>query len=288
MNTQSALHERLLKLFPVKYIKDRFDISGGDQKSAIAEIIQGFTLSSIKKVCFEEMDRTKQHIKIFNLQGRFRPGTFLAAEFPYEVVSTEIKGRNFIIHASPTVEYSVLLLYPNEEISVKFFQPLKVTVTPSKVIIQITILEKKIDSYFPDRKVVELSKSNKEDEVIESIVNYFFGEGCPLSICDINKGVKALLDLGVIDCTSVKFKKNRSTSTENMDENHTVKNSYPDVYAQMMAAPLKKTAVKYLSTDGDLLKHFATDPSGGEITIPLYPEDEKQIGNVINKILQNN
>jgi len=144
-----------------------------------------------------------------------------------------------------------------------------------------------MSSHFADnRAVVKVDKVNDESIVIETINQHF--NGLMPSVCDLNRGIKHLWDDDIVDSKYAKWKKNRSTTTETMDENYTLKNQYPVIYQDLINSPLRKMIFKYLPDDEQLPDHFTIDPGNGQISIPLYPNNENQNKNVVTEIISNN
>ncbi|WP_239786172.1 hypothetical protein, partial [Tenacibaculum finnmarkense] len=168
-----------------------------------------------------------------------------------------------------------------------FKQPFVILINKSHIVFYATILEKNMNAQVDKRRsVLKVEKKNDEDVVIESICKYFrsFSPYC----CDLNKGIKFLWNNDVIDSKYASWKKSKSTTTETMDEDYTLKSQYPDAFKDLMNSPLKKTVFKYLLKDEDFPDHFTIEPSVGKISFPLYPKNEKQSKNVVTKIISNN
>lgn len=192
MNERNDLHYRLLKLFPVKFIKSLFDMETQSQDEMIDSIIEGYTPDSIFELALDNINHTKQHIRIYKLDSNFNPNNFDSDDFPLHIYYTSRVGGQFVIYCCPRVRYSVGLLNPYEEQEIVFFQPVKITLRRDILIIQSTILEKKLDSYFEgNRRVVELGKTGGEEDFIDEILS-FFRETHDVDVCDLNRGVKHL------------------------------------------------------------------------------------------------
>lgn len=104
----------------------------------------------------------------------------------------------------------------------------------------------------------------------------------------MNKGAKQIWDDGVVDCKYVKYKKSHSVTTEQMDEEFTLKTKYPNVYNEIVQTPLNRTIFKKMNQNDDICTHFTLDPTKGFLTFSIYPENLNQIQNVITKILSSN
>jgi hypothetical protein len=286
MNSERSILKRLLKLYPVKTIKDEFN-STSSGEALYDEVVNTINPNLIRGFAYTNVNNTKQHIYIYYLDKVFNPTTFNAVSFPYTILrqTAIIDGIQLII--SPIVEFRVILTNPFEENIMNFHQPYIITIKNRHLTFQATILEKNMATYFEDgRKVINVEKINDETVAIQHIID-FFNHYNPIP-CDLNRGIKHLWHIDRIDSRYVKWKKNRSTTTESMDENYTLKSQYPNVYAELITNPLNKTIFKYLPEDETLPDHFTVDPTKGEISVPLYSKNVNQIPNAINEILSNN
>ncbi|HCT29454.1 MAG TPA: hypothetical protein DIW31_01680 [Bacteroidales bacterium] len=286
MNTSQDLLKRLIKLFPVKVLKEEFNLTSTSD-SLYDEIIQNINESLIKDFVYSNINLTKQHIYIYDIDKTFNINSFKRESFPFPVIKSSSAANELTIVISPIVDFSVVLSNPYEETNIQFHQPFIIRLKEKKLIIQSTILEKKIGAYFEsNRKVLDVVKVNDELESILKVMGYFLDYS--FNICDLNKGVKHMWEKDTIDSKYVKWKKNRSTTTESMDEDYTLKSQYPDVYKSLMKSPLNKTIFKYLLNDELLPEHFTIDPSNGELSVPIFPKNQNQIRNVIDGILSQN
>jgi hypothetical protein len=156
------------------------------------------------------------------------------------------------------------------------------------VVIRITILDRYI-KYFGNANVVNLGQEFSESNIRDVIVKSLFANNLNPLPLDITKGIKELLKKDLIDATNVKFKKDKSTSTEVLDEEYTLKRVMPDVYNDMMGRPLEKTVFKFLGNDDDQFpNHFRVEPQKGEISFSLYATDTDAHTAAIRLILENN
>lgn len=281
LNTKRQLLSRLVGLFPVKVIKEHF-------KADVKEVAATLPEKDVIGYCFASLSHTKQHIYIYDLNKKFNPNTFKQAEFPLEILSSKSDAVSHTFTCNKIVSFNVILKNPYSESNIKFYQPITVKLTSKHLIIQATILEKSIASYYPDQTVIDSKREVSEQETVDEIRKFFENSSYVVSYCDLNKGIKSMWDADLIDSRAVKYKKNKSTSTESMDEGHTVKKVYPDVYKELMKHPLNKTLFFYLKEDEFLVDHFTADPSWGMLSIALFPKNPNQINNVIEKILSSN
>jgi len=286
--SEFLLLNRLLRLYPVKALRDEFQITGSSQADLIDEVLANNTASGITKFCFDSFNYTKQHVYIFDLDKSFTAHTFNDADFPYDVKQKAVTQNGGItFYCLPEIVYKVVLQDPYESGIITFYQPLKVTVEKKTLIIQFTILEKNPNSYFESGRYIH-GKRLLDEATLKNNILIYFQKNYYTTVCDINRGVKHLWQSDEIDSKYVKFKKDKSTTTETMDEDETYKKNYPTEYADMMNRPLGKTIIKYLMDDGNLCENFSVDPGKGEISFSRYPISVNQVENVINKILSNN
>jgi hypothetical protein len=288
MNSSIDLLSRLLKLYPVKLIKNFFNPESSNQAEIIPEIIGANTEKAIKDFACENHDSTKQHIFLFTLNNKFIKDNFVEGDFPFSIDTQLLTNNVYKFKLLPVIDFNVVILNPFEEATLKFYQPVTVCLNDKHLIIQTTIMEKNMDSYFPEaRRVVDVKKANSEEYIVEKILEYFSIQ-YTVTKNDLNRGIKDLWRNDVIDSKYAKWKKERSTTTEAMDEEYTLKEQYPEIYENLMLSPLGKTVFKYKLDDDLIIKHFTADPTKGWLSFATYPENQNQIDNVINKILSSN
>lgn len=287
MNSAPDLNKRLLKLYPVKVVKNYFNPEESVQSEMIPEIVNAQSAQAIKQFATDYHNYTKQHIYFFELSANFNRPNFNLNNFELSLEGETIVNGGYNFKFLPQAEYNVVLGGPTEETVLSFYQPMTVRVHGRKLIVYITILEKNLESYFGNRRVYEAKKANDDDYFVTLIVDYFknFYGVTPL---DLNRGIKKLWADDVIDSKYAKWKKSHSTTTENMDEEFTLKQKYPPLYEEITKAPINRTIFKNISGHSDINSHFSIDPSKGLLTISIYPEDLDQTNNVINKILAGN
>lgn len=287
MNSHSDLYKRLLKLYPVKVVKDVFNPQGSTQTEIIPEVVAAQTPAAIRQFANDNHNYTKQHIFLYKLNTSFKRPGFNFNGIPFDPESEIIEDGGYVFKFLPTVNYDVTLGGPYEETQIEFYQPTTLIIRGDKVIIHSTIMEKNLESYFGGRKVYEAKKTDGEDYfvslLIQNIETFYQVEAL-----DFNKGIKALWHNDDIDSKYAKWKKSHSTSTENMDEEFTLKEKYPELYAELVKAPLSRTIFRNKTGLEEINSHFSADPTKGTVTISIYPDDLEQTKNVINKILASN
>ncbi|TBO36376.1 hypothetical protein [Pedobacter kyonggii] len=287
MNSQSDLYKRLLKLYPVKIVKEVFDPEGTTQAEIIEEIPINQPALAIRQFAIENHNYTKQHVYLYKINAAFNRAGFNLNAVPFDAESEIIQDGGYVFSFLPTVDYDVTLGDPYAETSLGFYQPTTLTIKGTSVIIQSTIMEKNLESYFPGRKVYESKKIEGEDYFVSLLIanlETFY----QVEALDFNKGIKSLWHDDSVDSKYAKWKKSSSTATESMDEEYTLKEKYPDLYKELIKAPLGRTIFKNIKDTENINSHFSADPTKGTITISIYPDDLDQTKNVINKILSNN
>lgn len=289
MNTETDLVRRLLRTFPVKVIKEHFNIAGESQEEAINSIVQNNSSAAIKDFSFSHFNYSKQHIYVYQFGNRHQLAQIDQSQFPHQIVKQSITANKQLVFCLVKVTFKVIVNHGGSinEVDLKFYQPLQIEISSRYLLFRFSVLESKLTPYFPQRaNLYSPTKVVDEKSLIDQILTDF-ATSAPFK-ADLNKGVKALWDQDIIDSKEVKFKKPKSVSRETMDEDKLVKVEYPAVYAELMRSPLNKTIFKYLPDNDDLCNHFTCDPTNGEITVPLYSKDTAQIDNTINEILTKN
>lgn len=279
MNSQRDLLGRALELFPVKVVKDHF-------KMAFHEVLAKNTPEQVYNFVYNNLDYTKQHIFVFKIKKPFNSTKFNELEFPLTLISHSNTPNGQKLVCYRLIGYKSMLMDPIENVTLKFLQPITITFHGTMLYVQTTILEKSLKS-FGHRPILRSERDVTELDIINEL-RTFFTPYYDISICDINKGVKALWSSGIIDSRKVQWKKNLSTATETMDGEMTLREEYPDLYKELMKGPLNKTIFKYIKGDGEIMDHFTTNPSFGEINVVTYPKNPNQIKNVIDAIISGN
>ncbi|PRY10328.1 hypothetical protein CLV24_11456 [Pontibacter ummariensis] len=281
------LNRRLLKLFPVKLLKEEFQVTASTQPELIDTLVYGNTDHTLREFAFDKIDCTKQHVYIYTLNRAFDSGSFSARDFPIEVLRSVRTSNGWVLHCLPKITHNVVLIEPFETRTIDFYQPIKITLDGNRLILQFTILEKNLKAHFERNRCVYSKRMLEESAIKDEILNHF-GRNYQVDVCDMNRGVKYLWDNGLLDGKALKFKRAKSTATVTMDEEETYKEVYPEEYRETMKDPLHRTVLKYKVQDDELCDLFTIDPSKGEISFNKYPLTANQIQNVISKILANN
>lgn len=286
MNTERNLAKRLLKLYPVRVIKEYFNTELNSEE-LFDRLVDNNTFNVIKVFACSKLEATKRHIYIYDLSQAATIQNINLADFPYVIVDQSRLGDEISLTILPIVDFNTVLNNPFEEVGLQFYQPIKIVLSNTHLVFYVTILEKNIGSYVDSsRKVLNVEKVNEELNTLNQVCNHF--SHLNPQLCDINRGVKYLWINDIVDSKYAKWKKHRSTTTEAMDENYTLKSQYPEEFRSIINAPLNKTIFKYIVDDEELPEHFTIDPSVGQISVPIFPKHISQVQNVVREILSNN
>jgi hypothetical protein len=283
MNSERNLLKRLLKSYPVKVLKDVFDITGLSQNEVIEQILNSNAPPIIKNFAFNNFSYLRQHVYIYDING-VMPNNWVCenALFHSEnLISNNERDINLIF----TATYQVYSIGNAGLTDVLFYTPVKIKVYNNKMIVSINIQERDVTNLFPN-KCFLANKNMSDDEIILHII-----QNMPLTAhlakTDINRGIKQLWEEDFVDAAYVKFKKSRSTSTEVMDENFTLKVNMPSEYNRLLNEPLQKNVFKILAVD-NIISHFTTEPSVGKLSFTKFPENINSIPSLILLILSKN
>ncbi len=205
MNTNRELAKRLLKLYPVKIIKEHFN-SDLNSDELFDSIVGNNPFNSIKEFAYANLEHTKRHIYIYNIGQAATLQNIDLANFPYLIVNQSHINNEISLTILPIVDFNTVLNNPFEEVTMQFHQPIKIILNGTHLIFYITILEKNINSYFDiDRKVLNVEKGNEESETITQICHHL--NTFNPHTCDINRGVKHLWNNDIVDSKYAKWKK---------------------------------------------------------------------------------
>lgn len=283
MNNERNLLKRLLKAYPVRVLKDVFDITGLSQNEVIEEVLNSNSTMIIKNFAFTNFSHLRQHVYIYNITGVMDNNWICDNDVYHNQKNIAPKSRTINLLFKAT--YKVFNPQTTAIEDILFYTPVQIRIINTKLIISINIQERDATSFFQG-VVYSVSKDMLDDEIINYIVARM-SLTAALTRTDINKGIKQLWEENFIDAASVKFKKARSTSIEIMDEEFTLKTTMPDVYNSLLNAPLQKNIFKLLERD-DIISHFTTEPSIGRLSFTKFPETINSIPELIDLILKRN
>lgn len=286
MNTATDLRQRLLHLYPIKLVKDYFQLSGSAD-DVVNTVTTNKTPVAILQFAEHSFFHTKQDIYLLHLGKTYKPpGSY--ANFPLKVENAKNLGNSHIIFCTARVTYSVYLSSPTDKEDLVFLQPVMITIIRDVVIIQFTKLKKNEKTYYPVHRLPKVERiANNEKDLLQEMITYF-SSSYSLSPLDINKGIKHLWKIDWIDAYGTLWIDSLSTNRKNMHEQKLLKQNSPTEYIEIVKKPLGKTAFSYLLNNGYFCETFAADPTAGFVSISRSPKDPNQVSNVINTILQHN
>jgi hypothetical protein len=286
MNSREQIMTRLLRLFPKENIKEYFGEKAIKKDELMLAVVQATTDPEILEFVHENFDYTKQHVYIYSCNiPDF--GILPIQLMPCPTTKT-VDGDVAGYHSLFGVTYHVYFQEPERRPADLVFQwPIRILISHNLMIINFTILEKNIQSYFTDATVLTTRKTVDEKHILGLVVGNLANIGIPV-LHDLNKGIKELWERDIIDAIEVQYKKSASKAKEIMDEEYTFKQKYPEQYREAILSPLNKSIFKFLTNTGDYCDHFTVDPSNGEITFPTFSKTKEQTQNVIRKILEFN
>lgn len=284
MNSEASLLSRLLKGFPVKIIKEEFDITGLTQSEAIDGIVTTNSRDIILNFVHNNFNYLRQHVYVFDL-NRTLPTNWRPV--PRNLFSENTFKGYQVSNLIFNVKYNLINVETGDKPELIFLLPVQVWVKNRKIIIKINTLERNANDYFEDRVFLR-SRDIDDDAIILGIKNSL-PAGTTFVSCDLNRGIKSLLEDDFIDLRYVKFKKSSSTATETMDEEFTLKNKYPDLYREIIATPLEKTVVKLITDAADtLISHFNIEAGKGRMAFVKFPKTNDALPELIELILSAN
>jgi hypothetical protein len=286
MNTNRDLLDRLLHLYPIRAVKEFFNLAGSSS-SVITEILDNRTSMQIKNFACSQSLQTRQNIYLYSLNKNFNRN-HIGNDFPFPIIYEDVLGDFTNIVCLIKSEFEVFVDNPPRRESIHFFQPVRLTFNKRLLRIHFTKLKKNIQTYYDDHIVPKLLRiKNNESETLKKIIDYL-GQEFNISSIDINVGIKHLWEIDDIDCRKLKWRDHHSLEMTVMDEDETFKEAYPERYEEVALAPIGASIFTYLLDDDYLCKIFGTNPSTGRLNISKFPKSSDQVNNVIAKILANN
>lgn len=288
MNNERQLNERLLGLFPTVKLKEVF-AAKGKKESVLEEVAAKQDSVALNDFVCAYFGLTRQHVflrKCREANPKATAGKLSGLGKSLKSVHSETES---VVFKLLTLRYEVYLNDPVEIASIEFLWPVKFVVQKERVCIHMTIMEKKIASYFDAKRHPTLATRGLDDcAVLLQVEEAMGGPSSGLEVLDINKGTKALWENGRIDAMSSRWKKSKSTTSETMDQGYLLKRDHPEAYKALKNAPLLKTAFKVLSPGEDFPEHFAADPQQGELIFSTFSENQRTVENVVREVLRLN
>jgi len=286
MNSRVELLYRLLKLYPVRAVRESFEISERKQSNVLLEVSTKGTEAAILDFAFKNFDLTKRHVYLFTHKIKplsALPKTLLSGVSPYETSTQKGSVEHFYFF---DIQYDVILPDPLEKKLLKFKCPIYVRVQrDGRLTVQLTILEKNVAAYFNrNRPPAAISKNIGESNLLEKILEAL-GKYGKIERVDLTEKIKDLWKRDLVDVEYVNWKRPKSASTESMDEEYTLKEQYPKLYREIMLAPLVKVVLRLMDDRGEYGRRFVVYPAQGKITLPSYARPNEPPDNVIKRLL---
>lgn len=288
-NSKKNIYSRVVQLFPAKAIKETFDIRTRSV-GVVEDAVGNFTNSQIEKFVAQHVFLTRQHVYVFDLDRKYRARLFKAVELPYDIIHDDVDdGWRTLVLLAP-VEYRVVMDgEPPVKETLKCAQPIVVRLKDEVLVVHTTVMERNASSFINIEKEDILNSKRLVDEsvlvegIATSILDIFGG-----AKRDLTAGAKKLMELDIIDGTSVKHRTENSISTEIMDESYTIKKDRPVLYQDMIKNRLENTSFRYQKDDDELPRKFLTMPEKGFLAFSSFPTHEKQVKNVVDELLKYN
>ena len=290
LNSDRNLYYRLLELLPVQVLKS-FISDDKTKYEIIDDILNSQSFTSIENLFSTNIESCKQHIYLFDSVHTSTINFNNAPELFDNVFSTHIikSGHDFrFIYFLKTSQN--FISYTNQTItSIDFLWPIVIEQINNILIIKFVILER-ATNLINDINFEFRHKMVKEQDIVKQIassINLLFGRRLNITPLDLNKGLKRIWELNIIDSPSIKAKSEKSTSIENMDLGYYVKKDCPDIYNSMITKPILKTSFHFIKFHNIFIKRFTINPTFGEVNFNTYSRNGA-IKNVIKFLLKYN
>lgn len=288
MNSNADIYFRLLNIFPAALLKSHFQIGNQPKHLVLADILSNHAESAIFDFIVANLNFTKQHVYVYELvSGRPKINTPILNNV--EPVSSDGKDgtttvRYFIETNSDIIDTSV---YKPGVLT--NYWPVTINYSKATVIVKITTMEHKTQEY-GGVQIIDLGRKLSEGDVKKGIEQSLIDSKLVIKPIDLNKGVKYLWENDKVDAKFGRWRRANSTSSEVMNENYTLKKAMPDVYKEMMGAPLERNIFAFEDgyDDKNLPSHFTVEPETGIVSFTLYPPSVDANDNVLDLILSNN
>lgn len=284
-NQTPALATRLLSLLPTEVMKAEFEVKGAGPKARDA-VVKGNQLADLIADTFRLLGHTRQHCYLFkhtekNLAAlKFEPFTSKICSHSEIITQTKTKiEAEFLLN----LEYWFTLITNRtaDKKSLQFPWPIRVIITPETLEIHMVIMERSMNS--SENRIY--NGRNLEDENVVSMILAAIPSARIDAPLDLNKGVKAMWDVDVIDAPSLAYKAQFSHEQSRMDGTSTYKAKYPDRYKEVVKDPLRKTQFRVIKDDLNYPPNFIVDPSQGFISFYKFPPNDSAIQDFMTALL---
>jgi hypothetical protein len=270
--------KRTLELFPVSALKSGWDYLKGNKDELCQLIAAEADYDKISKFVMANFGRCKQHAYIFQPRTADHPAPESALP-EVDPLGALKEGGLFYLGVAT---FTVLLRDPDfRQEDVRLLWPMRIQYRNDAMIVSFIVLERDVRALF-EGEVLNVRRHIEERAVVEGI------SALGYQSLDLNKGVKELWAADYMDAFRSKFKKARSTTTENMDRERGIKATDPQLYESMQRLPLYETMFRVAPSNGSAVDIFQVNPSDGAIRMTRYTEQEEDSDEVIRRILEAN
>ncbi|HEV8238116.1 MAG TPA: hypothetical protein VGS57_01965 [Thermoanaerobaculia bacterium] len=282
---QNPLAVRLLDLYPLEQLRQYFDLPTGTKAQVIEAILGSRDGGEVDAFIITHHLTTKHHVHLHRCsdvtvrdlpEGLLDDGRLLASD------PARTSRSWFYLLDLP---YVVYLADPLEKKAVDYLWPVHVTCGRNSLELRFTIMEKNLAAQYEPGRVIRSIK-----DLDEAMVEILVFDSLGLSDVhpeDLNEGVKALWDEGLIDAPAVQFKKARATTRQVMDGNYLVKRDDPSLYDDLRDKPLLATTFKWMG-DSIGLDHFTVDPTKGIVSFRTFSHLDQGAAYVVREIRRRN
>jgi len=271
---------RLLEFFPAPKLKYEWPGLKGQKKEDACQLIAGTgDHARIGTFLMANFAHCRQHVLLLSRQKK--ESDPLAALPHSDLLGEPHGGVSFHL---ATVQYSVYLLDPVEEVQISVLWPIKIEQQDEITLLRTFVLERDPSNY-SGRTLLKAVRHFDEKKLASDLAQL----GLPG--LDINKGVKALWDSKAVDAPRVRYKESGSTNTVDMDDGMGLRDTKPEAYEEIVKKPLLNTNFRPQSDPEDpekAQKIFQANPTFGRLGFTSYSEDPGDTDAVIKSILQNN
>ena len=287
--TAAQARERLLNLFPANAIRSAWSLGNVTKERAVEQLVRTASTQDANAFAFDNFPLTKQHAHLFLPSSALDPSASLNPITDETIVSRREQDGETQYFYLLDLKFEAVFLDTLERQYLEFKWPILVVVRPHLLRVKFTTIERDLRSYFPDAGRVTFSRRSVDEKTILKIIqDELLHSNIRLAALDINKGVKALWAQGYIDSQDARWKKQRSTTTETMDERFFLKRDLPEVYETVRRSPLLKAQFQFMRDQDQFVSHFVVEASGGILRFPTYGNRRENTLNVIAKILELN
>jgi len=293
MNSIPLLLSRLLRLFPVNHLKDKFESEERLQDNIIGDILLKNNQQGINDFVVDNIDFTKKSVHVYSIKNKYQHKQNISSnDLGLEILSQTSANGVFSLIGYHKLKYDAIIYDQTgkKTVSIFFKQPIKIVIDKFYLIIELTKVETNLKAYFTnDIDLVSSKRVIDDTHAIHAILTYFDSQfKIRPSKADINKGIKFLWKNDIIDGKELAYRKTSSRTKEIMDGEELFKNKYPVEYKDIMKNPIESCIFRYLLENDDFPSHFTCDVSSGVLSFTIYPKAVNQISNVINEIIKNN